>query len=244
MELIIDILKDLIIPAATAFIGFLFGKKKIKVDMKVDINRIDNEKHKNAKKGIILIMSLYSSRSEKTKHLTGEEIKDALTMKDYTALDIENSNLGHGITSILTHADKLEHCWIIGSCAKDSNTPCSIDYEETFIEYLKKEKDLTCQFHCGDYYAVPLDDDALICNKAYQITNDIFLEAKKQYKLNPKDIIVDVTGGIKSMNLGLILASLHKDRDIQIIGNRYDDKGRLIGEPYPVKIHFKPKIKS
>ena len=90
-----------------------------------------------------------------------------------------------------------------------------------------------------------MDDDALICDKAYQITNNIFEVARKNYKLKPKDIIVDVTGGTRSMNLGLTLASLHKDRDIQIIGTSYNDDGSPIPSgSYPLKICFNPKIKN
>ncbi|NKQ38575.1 MAG: hypothetical protein HF967_03715 [Methanosarcinales archaeon] len=220
-----------------------FKSKNIDVSMNIDIDETEEEKQKHAKKGIIIIISQY----KKTKLMKEEDIKNALNQKKYEMFDLENSNLGHNIKSILTHSTKLKHCWIVGSYVKDSKsiTSSSINFIEILIEYLKQEKNLQCTFHYGKQYAIPISNDALICKKSYKLTNDIFIEAKEDYNLIPKDIIVDVTGGTKSMNLGLILASLHKDKDLQIIGSDYDLNGDVIRDKSrSIRIHFSPKIKK
>ena len=251
MEAVISFLiENFLTEIVSLLLGVLVGiwlGKNIKVKMEVTIDRMEEERQRHAKKGIILIMSRYTSFFGAVKLMQEKEIKEALEEKNYEAFDLEKSNLGHSIKSVLTHSAKLEHCWIIGSYAEDSSSvmSSSINFIETFIEYLKKEKGVECEFHHGEKYAIPMHDDASICGKAYELTNEIFTEAKKGHKLEPKDIIVDVTGGTKSMNLGLTLASLHKDRDIQVIGTEYDRDGNPVAdESYPVRIHFEPKIRG
>ncbi|MCL0062228.1 hypothetical protein M1N62_04615 [Thermodesulfovibrionales bacterium] len=251
VENIFAVVFSLILTYVIANVAYVVGKsrgKNISVNMRATIDRTEEERQRHAKKGIILLMSRYTSFSGAIKSMEEKEIKKALEQKKYEVFDLENSSLGHGVRSMLTHSAKLRHCWIIGSYAENSSSviSSSINFIETFVEYLKQEKGLEeCSFYYGKQYAIPMNDDNLICNRAYELTNDIFTEAKKDYKLTPKDIIVDVTGGTLSMSLGLTLASLHKDRDIQVIGAEYDRDGRAIPDKsYPVRIHFEPKIRS
>lgn len=248
----------LLLTALVGYLGWWLRGKNIGVKMEVDIARMKGEERKHAKKGIILLMSLYRPFPEnkgeigrpliKWRSMKEEGIKKALREKNYKAFDFENSSFGHSVRAILTHSERLEHCWIIGSYAKDSSSviSSSSNFIETFVEYLKKEKGINCQFHFDENYTIPMHDDESICRKARKLTNDIFTEAKRDYKLAPKDIIVDVTGGTLNMSLGLILASLPEDRDIQVIGTEYNSDGQPVGgdKSYPVRIHFKPEIIS
>lgn len=188
-----------------------------------------------------MIIPLYNRHTKGS--LSQKEKKQALKNKNYKRLDLENSNLGHNIEAILAHSHNLAHCWIVGSYCEDKSIPSSTDYTEVLIEYLREEKGITCEFHYGKEYAVSLDSDALICEKTYNLTTHIYKEARKRYKLKAKDIIADVTGGLKSMNLGMVMACMHEDQEIQIIGGKYNLNGTFCfkEKPYPIKIYFKVK---
>ncbi|MCL0066852.1 hypothetical protein M1N54_03080 [Thermodesulfovibrionales bacterium] len=220
--------------------GWLKGKN-ISVDIRVTIDETKAEEERHAKKGLILILSHYRSFS-RPKPMEEDDLRRFLQQKKYQEFDFQNSNFEHTIKAIEAHSTKLDHCWIIGSHAT-SVRASSVEFIETFVEYLKEEKGINCQFHYGEEYAIPINNDALICKKAYELANEIYGKAKK-HNLSPKDIIVDVTGGIKSMNLGFTLAALHEDRDIQVIGSKYNDRGNPIDPRCAVRIHFEPKIRS
>jgi len=235
-----------IVTSVASYVAYRFGiRKGINVHLRAFPLHTGEEKKKSAKRGLILIVPLYTSYSK--KNITEKEKKQALKNKDYKKLDLEKSNLGHNIEAIKANSHNLEHCWLTSSHSSDAaNNQCSIGYTEVLIEYLRNEENISCEFHYGEKYAVSLDSDALICEKTYDMTTNIYKEARKKYKLKPKDIIADVTGGIKSMNLGMVMACMHEDQEIQIIGRKYDSNGKISisDKPYPIKIYFAPKIRK
>lgn len=213
-------------------------KRLIEVNLKVDTGRSQEEKERNARKGLIASVSLYNPiNSESAKKLSPEEWAEAAIKKNHAVLDLENSNLQPVIESIVSHSKNLEHCWLIGTM-ETQKVKGSILYQEVLIEYLKQKKGITCNFHHGEKYAIPLIDDALVCEKSYKMVRKIYEEALA-LGLTEKDIIVDFTGGVRSIMAGQILSCLHADNDIQLMGTKYDVFCRPEGPPFP-NIYFFP----
>lgn len=239
LKYLIPILITLII---TVIFVEIKKKKFISVKLSVNVGRTETETKRYAKKGLIVFVSLYKPiKSITAKKLSIEEIKKAANSLDYYSLDLEKSNLQPAIEAIYCHKEKLKHCWLIGT-TNVSKKEGSVMYQDVLIQFLKKEKGINCDFHYGQDYAIPLDDDALVCKKTYEILTRIFEEASS-FGLECKDIIADYTSGIRSMVAGMILSCLHRDNDIQLIGTRYNNIADPEGELFPIYISFEPELK-
>lgn len=239
LKFLIPILITLII---TVIFVEIKKKKFINVKLSVNVGRTETETKRYAKKGLIVFVSLYKPiKSITAKKLSIEEIKKAANSLDYYSLDLEKSNLQPAIEAIYCHKEKLKHCWLIGT-TNVSKKEGSVMYQDVLIQFLKKEKGINCDFHYGQDYAIPLDDDALVCKKTYEILTRIFEEASS-CGLECKDIIADYTSGIRSMVAGMILSCLHRDNDIQLIGTRYNNIADPEGELFPIYISFEPELK-
>lgn len=228
-----------------SIIALLRTSEGIEVAMQPPITlRTKDECQAHASRGLIVFVSLYNPiKSERAKKLTTDQRREAAERADYRTLDIEKSNLQTAIKAVVSHSSKLEHCWLVATTAKDKSIPISLIYVGALVAFLEKEKGVKCKFHYGPKYAVPLDDDALVCPKTYELIKNIFKEAR-ELGLGPRDMLADFTGCPRSMTLGMILACLDADQDIQFIGTRYDGEGRPIGDIFPVIFSFEPKLGS
>lgn len=239
----LNYLIPILIALITAVIILEIKKKKsINVIMSVNVGRTEIETKRYAKKGLVVFVSLYKpiKKGSTAKELSIEEIKKAAKNLDYNSLDLEKSNLQPAIEAICCHKEKLKHCWLIGT-TNISKKEGSVIYQDVLIHFLTKEKGINCDFHYGQDYAIPLDDDALICKKTYEILIKIFEEAAS-LGLEYKDVIADYTSGIRSMVASMILSCLHRDNDIQLMGTRYNDNSEPAGEIFPIYISFEPEL--
>jgi hypothetical protein len=223
----------------------LSPKAEVEARIEARTLRTDEEKRRSANRGLITFVSLY--RPIKGKPPAGDSDIDwvnAARAMEYKKLDLENSNLATAINAAVGHASRLEHCWLIGTISTDLHQPGSIDYEPALVEFLKKEKNLACEFHSGPEYAIALDDDALVCTKTYDLVRRLYRQAASDFKIAPSDMIADFTGCPRSMTLGLILACLSVDKNIQLMGTRYDGAGRPVGQPVPIIFSFEPLLRA
>ncbi|MGQ9492670.1 MAG: hypothetical protein ACUVR2_02760 [Anaerolineae bacterium] len=205
--------------------------------------RTKAEKQEHARRGLLAFVSLYRpGRTSPAAKLTKEQWAEAAKNLDYAALDLPSSNLGPTIEAILTHASRLEHCWLIGTTCTNPKTPGSSNYIPVLIEYLRCEHGLQCEFHY-EGFEVCLDDDALIFNRTLVLMRNIFKEAQEK-NLATTDLIADFTSGIRSMGLGMILSCLDPDRDIEMIGTHYDDESNPVGPPFPIIYSFYPILQQ
>ena len=62
--------------------------------------------------------------------------------------------------------------------------------------------------------------------KARDVVDGIYREAAAEYKLKPKDMIADITGGTKGMGLGMFFACVDGSRDLEFIGTHYDENAK------------------
>ena len=205
------------------------------------ILRSDEQKRQYAHRGFVGFTPLYKPpRNSQAAKLSAEELKHAIENQQIEKLDIEQSNLFPTIQAILTHATKLEHCWLItteGKNPEESTRPIA----DLLAKYLHEKAGLwQCKFHIYDMYTVRLDDDALVLRNTYDCVKRIFDQATRM-GLAPHEIIADFSTGVRSMILGMILASLNRDRDIEFMGTHYDEKGFPRGdELFPIIFSFEP----
>ena len=83
-----------------------------------------------------------------------------------------------------------------------------------------------------------------MCTKTYDLVRRIYRQAAGEFGIAAKDIIADFTGCPRSMTLGLILACLSVDRNIQLMGTRYDAAGKPIGQLIPIIFSFEPVLQT
>jgi len=217
--------------------------KLFNVVLKVTTARTDSEKQRSARKGVITFVSIYNPHSSSiARKLTQDEIIAAVHNKDYRLLDLENTNFKTVIGAVCTHKDApIKHCWLVGTVDAEGRAGSTM-YQDMLVEYLRIEKKINCEFHFGADYAISIDDDALICDKTYNMIQRIYHEAAT-FGLDGKDIIADFTGGMRSMPAGMILACLHRDNDIQLMGTKYNGIAEPVGPLFPIQIAFEPEIK-
>lgn len=209
---------------------------QIKISAPVTI-RDENECERYARQGLVSCVSLFNPvKIPKEKQLSAATYRQAALEHNFTTLDFENSNFEPLIRAVTTHRCKLSHCWLISSKGG------SDVFIEALVDYLRTVKGITCQFHYEDYLLSPERDDAETVKKTRDIVDQIFLEAKKDYQIDPDNMIADFTGGTRGMSTGLILACLDTSRDIQFIGTHYDEQAKPTGELLPMIFEFEPVL--
>lgn len=140
------------------------------------------------------------------------------------------SNLYTLLTAIKAHGSTLEHIWLLGTAdPKEGKGSGSIladltDYIGRNRESLGLKKDPKIEH----LETIPMDFDNQVTECVRKTVDEVFDHAA-YYGLKQSDIIADCTGGTKSMTLGVILACLEEDRDIQLVGSRYKEDGRPDG---------------
>lgn len=234
-----------IIGALLVFVGLYVLERWHPARTTIDIGsatplRNDAEKERYARRGIIAFVSLYTPPRGTT--LTPAEIQEALNSFNFEALNLERSNLAPTIHAVLTHKSQLRHCWLIGTTDSPSGTAGSARYISILVHYLHNRYNLDCQFHFGPQYEVSLDDDGAVCGKANHLVRTIVSEAQGA-NLHAKDMLVDITSGIRSLPTGAMMAALEAGIDVQFMGTRYDENGHFIPEVlFPVVVPVELKV--
>ncbi|MEM1279183.1 MAG: hypothetical protein AAGG53_03980 [Cyanobacteria bacterium P01_H01_bin.152] len=195
-----------------------------------------------ARSAFIGFVPLYRpKRGTAAAALSPQERQTAIETLDFDRLQLEESNLEPTITAICAHQTQLRHCWLIATLGAEA--PGSLPYARLLAEYLHQRKGLTCDFHYGQQYAVPLEDDALVLSKTYDLVRQVFAESKR-YNILQRGIVADITTGFRSMTLGMVLASLDRSRDIEFIGTRYNSDGEPQGDLTPIIFSFEPALNN
>jgi len=205
--------------------------------------RTDAEKAAHARQGLIGSVSMFSPMHDSAaRGLAPEEIRAAADRLNYTQLDLLNSNLEPLIQAILAHRTRLRHIWLLGTTAADPTMPGSSVFIPVLIEYLRREHNLTCDFHYGYDYEIPLDDDALVYHKCFDLIQRIFAEAEG-LGIVAQEMVTDFTSGIRSIALGAVLASIDGTRNVQMMGTHYQANGRpMPHDLFPMIYSFEPRL--
>lgn len=137
-----------------------------------------------------------------------------VSLGDYTAaasaLDYHAWNLVPGSQPVLTH------CWLITGPGEGDKS------SQANAERIKRE--LEAKGVTAELWPLAEADDV---QEAFQVVKTILQVAATRYRLSKDEIIVDYTGGTKSMTGGMILAALAEGIDLQYMKpNLYLPDGR------------------
>jgi len=122
--------------------------------------------------------------------------------------------------------------------------PGSYDYVPVLVEYLRKNNlvSANCKFHHGTDYNLNFDvDDVSVSEETRRVVDRIFEEAKR-LGLGARDMAADISSCPRNMVLGMVLACLDKERDVQFIGTNYDANGMPVGGLVPILYTFSPRM--
>lgn len=143
------------------------------------------------------------------------------------AADIPNtSNLYPLLTAIKAHGGSLKHIWLLGTADTEEGKG-SVSIFDDLTAYIQRNLvslGLEKRVQIHPLEAIPMKFDSQVTECARRAVDEVFDNAAN-YGLKQRDIIADCTGGTKSMTLGVILACLEEDRDIQLIGSEYKPDG-------------------
>ena len=242
VQLIIVVLAILL-----SFLSFWLNQRTQSINTKFQppkTRRTPIERMTNARRGLIAFVSLYRPIDESCQghRLSPSARLKAASVGDYAQLDFEKSNFATIITSINSHAIKLEHCWLISTTG--THQPGSEPYAAALVSYLQEQKGFKeCQFHYGPSYSISLDDDALVATKTHEKVNAIFEEGAA-FGLANREIVADFSGCPRSMTLGMFAACVDGKRTLQFAGTRYDANNQPTGEIFPIVYEFEPQLES
>jgi len=222
----------------------LLLRKRIGIEVAIRsplIIRTLAEAQQYARRGAIAFVPLYRpNRDTAAAKLSVAEWDRAVEALDFDRLQLEESNFYPTIKALTSHASKLEHCWLLATEGKEDMRG-SLPYAPVLAAYLREHKGLRCKFHFGAAYTIPLHDDALVISKTYDHVQRIFEQAIR-LKIAPQELVADITSGIRSMTLGMVLACLNGDQDVEFVGTRYDDQGWPVGDIFPIIYSFEPTL--
>lgn len=236
-------------------IAFFFARRligrRLPPDWIVDLEppkRLTSEAEqlRNARRGLVVLVSAYNPiRGPLAKLLPPEKaaaVQAAIAAEDLDALDLPNSNMDMVLRAVEAHKIRLEHLWLVATRSDDQTKAAGSDaILKCLRKYLAQRTQTQCAIHDEEQYRIDLKDDALVYSQVYDTVRNIFSEARTRYNLPPHEVIVDCTGGYKSMSLGGILASLGRTHDVQLTGAIYGSDGRPVaGSEFTMVYPFSP----
>jgi hypothetical protein len=189
-----------------------------------------------ARSGFVGFVPIFTPKAgSKAERLTLPKREGAIQNLDFDTLNLEESNLAPTIKAILAHRSRLQHCWLLSTRGKE--IAGSLPVARLLAEYLKQKHGVSCHFHYSEEESIMLDDDALVLSKTYELVRRVFFAAEKM-GLPAREMVANITTGFRSMTLGMILACLDKDRDIEFVGTQYDQKGKPASDLVPITFSF------
>ena len=208
--------------------------------------RTAGEARQYARRGFVGFVPLYNLvGGGPGAKLSEEELRRAVAAHDFVTLQIEKSNLMPTIAAITAHASALEHCWLLTTTSASGIG--SRPYAALIETYIRLHvPGLKCEFHYDrtpeeEACTISLEEDALVLRKTYDLVRAVFQSATEQ-DIPPRAMVADMTTGIRSMALGLVLACLDKERDVEFVGSQYNASGRPEGPLYPIIFSFEPVV--
>lgn len=225
--------------AILVFLGG-FGVAWVRYRLKGELIPVDikTRKVRGPESGVTprILVATFSGYYDR-RGLSAEEFDRALREADMNTLPVseESDGIGHTVRSLLTYRDSLEEVYLITSFQSHAAVE--------LLRRFARENGIAAKIHARPSENLRLDDDAQVTERAHEVTRDLLIELRKRAK--PKSILVDVTGGVRSMSTGALLACLIPDQDVQVIAAQYSPDGRADGSTsYPLVIKFAPNLRT
>jgi hypothetical protein len=124
------------------------------------------------------------------------------------------------LESIRHHQQALEQCWLIASQGEGEDSKASQDTAEELAKIIH-EKWPGVQVHFGSDYQVDPDN----IESTWQMVTKIFDRLAGERSLGEKDVVADITGGLKPMTAGMALACSHPERAMQYMKSERGEHG-------------------
>jgi len=243
-QVVVGLLENLTSTLIAGVLGYLVGRRGHR---KVTINarRVDQMGRRRPQPNVIVAtFSGYQKRSAPPA-LSDSEFRSALQEGDLSKLPIDESTpaIGQMVRLLREYQTSLDELILITTRSKTGVS--SFDSAPLLRQYAKVnfKKPVKITTHEDDI--VDLDEDDHITNDSYVVARDIFARLEREKRYDPKRVIVDVTGSVRSMQVGVLLACLRPEQDAHIIGTKYGANG----EPdykasFPMLIHFEPMLRD
>jgi hypothetical protein len=132
------------------------------------------------------------------------------------------------ISAIDYHKQKLEICWLVGT---EQAAPTA-QYLVTHYPNI--------QFKFGNEYIVAEDE----IKNTYEVVSFILANDSKKHHVKMKDIVADITGGLKTMTSGMVLACTGHKCDMQYMKSPRNERGEIVStlaKPIKVGIAYNDK---
>ena len=174
----------------------LFGQHKL------DVNPIGaNSGHKG------LICSVSAPLPVSTLPSRQPEVIEKLIQdNDHPTDELLRTPIGPTLKALDLHQKDLIHCWLVAS---EDSTPYFATIEQASKKYYPRVT----------IHRVLVPDVYCNIDPVYEAVHNIFnsCATETQDKVQPRDIITDVTSGTKIMSIAMAVACLDADRKIQYI---------------------------
>lgn len=222
----------LVVGGSLLWIRYQTRRRLIPVDIKT--RKVSGPESGVAPKILIATFSGYPGAP---KGMSNEEYATALRAADLGKLPLNEKTLGigHTLRSLSSYRDSLEEVYLITSLQSRE----SVDLLRSYAV----RHGISAKIHAQPSETLRLEDDAQVTERTHEVTRDLLIDLRKRVK--PKSILVDVTGGTRSMTTGALLACLIPDQDAQVIAAEYTPDGRPDGSTsFPLVIQFNPDLRA
>jgi hypothetical protein len=168
--------------------------------------------------------------------------KQRVASCDYEALRLSTNtpSIGTAIRAIEKYARALERVVLI-------TTRKSLLSAPLLHLYAKERLGYTGVLDARLDYCLNQEDDVQLTLTAYEKTKLIFNDLRKAALYDPSAsrTLVDITGGPRAMQIGVLLACLGRDQNIHLIGSKYGPDGLPIAnESFPMIVRFVPHLRG
>jgi hypothetical protein len=216
---------------ATVPISIAYGRWLSARAVNIHVERIEGTRLARTKpKAMIASFSGYQNTV--VPHLSAAEFKAALAAADLTKLPLDETTQSIGpIIRILQTYESLRDLYLVTTRATDGFS--SKDSVPLIERYIREKVKHPVAVHEDDASCVQLDDDPNVARQSYLITRKLLRSLRK---LRKGEVLVDVTGGFKSMTIGLLLACIDPDQDAHLVGTKYLPSGK------PDHVHSVPLL--
>ncbi|HEY6137623.1 MAG TPA: hypothetical protein VI670_07655 [Thermoanaerobaculia bacterium] len=175
--------------------------------------------------------------SEEQERAEREIFERRLAEGDFVGLRLsrKTGSVGHTIRAIETYPS-LKEVYLI-------TTVTSARGARAVQRYVKEALRWACTVVADPEHQLALENDSQVTADAYDIAKRILEKCRKGDR-RATQTLVDVTGGTRSIQVGVLLACLGRNQDIQLIGSPYDAAGDPITtDSFPIIVHFEPEIR-
>jgi hypothetical protein len=174
--------------------------------------------------------------------MDADEFSEALQKNDLSRLPVHEGIKGIGLTVRAIKAyPTLKRVYLITTTSQQGRSSLdSVGLLRTWLSSSTGQAGV--EVLAGEEYSVLLDEDDDVADASYRVTKSILESLKREGKYKPAGsrILVDVTGGVRSMSVGTLLACIRPDQDVQLVGVPYDVTGKPDhGRAFPMVIGFK-----